>query len=154
MDVKIFSHRAACAWIRERPNVYDVIFITNADGTQVPLMVRINARSHINLVFDDIDCPMETYTVPSKEDVARALEFSENKNNIIVTCAGGMSRSAAIAYVILAKRIGAEQAIKLLVPLQHHPNRQIISLAKELLADSSIYKVYNSWIQKPIFKNV
>lgn len=150
MDLRIMSHPAACGFLSIHRHEWDVICIVNSDGN-APLQIRTASRLMLPLVFDDIDYPMKGFILPQKDDVQKALEFAADKNRLIVTCQGGMSRSAALGYVILCQRLGAHNAIKYLIPVRHHPNRRIINLAEELTEDRSIYKHYNEWVQKPIY---
>ncbi len=155
MEVSIMNYRGACSWVPARDNFFDVIYITNYnknhDSADAPRVIREGARSHIVLEFDDIDFPLNDYVLPLRHDVERALKYAEGKENILVTCPNGITRSAAIAYVISAKFIGAVKSIKMLTPLQHHPNRRIVALGGEILQDPSVLKVYNNWLKKPTF---
>jgi predicted protein tyrosine phosphatase len=129
-------------------NKWDVICIRNSDAV-IPQHIRMCSRNFLELTFDDIDCPLASYIMPSKSDVKRALDFKSNK--LIVACYSGNTRSTAIAYVIKCKQCGdPSHAITMLSP-NDYPNRKVIEYGAELLEDKRILKVYNNWIKKPIY---
>ena len=87
----------------------------------------------------------------TKHSLANRLEFSAGKARVLVCCHGGISRSAATAYAIKCKECGNPvEAIRILTPVRHHPNRLVVSHAAEILEDKLVYNVYNEWLQKPV----
>jgi predicted protein tyrosine phosphatase len=144
------SHGAAENFIQFNPGLWDVICIVNP-GKLVPKPIKEHAKSLLTLIFDDVDSPLESYILPDERDVKEALTFSEGKERLLVTCFGGCSRSAAIAYICLCQDTQSPIfAINHLTPMRHYPNRRIISMAANYLENQDIYKAYNSWVQKPI----
>jgi predicted protein tyrosine phosphatase len=86
--------------------------------------------------------------MPTRENVEKALLFADNcVGDIIVSCTAGVSRSAAIAYLIAVKKFGVQKAYETLDFCTSWPNDLIISLGSEILN----LPVLNDEIRK--FKN-
>ena len=79
---------------------------------------------------------------PERYHVETALEWSRDKPRLWVHCFEGKHRSAAIAYAIACTRVPAVEAITVLDPTRHHPNRRIIELATEILQRTEILDQY------------
>jgi len=141
---KVMSANALLAEIRVGDSDgWDVISLREPDPewARLSLYQEIDGAARFGrlgdllvLTFEDIDHDMPGRFPPARDDVRRALEWARGRDKIIVHCSAGISRSAAIAYVIEAWRTGLPaQAIKVLSPLKHHPNRLIVSLGAEEL---------------------
>ena len=76
--------------------------------------------------------------VPTVEDVKKALEWSEGKDNIVVHCSAGITRSSAIAYVIYCKKLGVADAIENIDFRKHAPNHLIVKIGADILGDPLI----------------
>lgn len=131
---------------------WEVIFIRNR-ASSPPISVRKYANTILELIFDDIDFPVLTYIMPYEDDVRDALKFSKGAKKLLVTCQGGMTRSAAIAYVCKCQEVTPEEAIKLLM-YTHYPNRVIVEYAAKILKNQNVFDVYDKWVRKPSFNNV
>ena len=63
---------------------------------------HIAPENHLVLAVDDISAPMEGYTAPGEEHVARLIDFAgtwDRKTPMVVHCFAGISRSTAGAFV-------------------------------------------------------
>lgn len=107
-----------------------------------------NNKGIISCCFDDVWLPEHEkmgYKLPTKEDVAKILEWARGKNPMTVHCTGGISRSSAIAYLIACLRSSPEEAIKILNPLIHSPNELIVQFGSEILGNPKILEVYKEF---------
>ena len=102
---------------------------------------HIAAGNHLILSVDDIAAPMEGYTCPGDEHVARLIDFVgkwDRATPMVVHCFAGISRSTAAAYAAACalnpKR--DEQQIAWQIRRASHtaqPNARIVSIADRLL---------------------
>src|SRR5262245_1192881 len=70
------------------------------DRVQRP--VSVEAANHLVLGMDDITEPMEGYTHPGEEHVARLIDFAQawdRRAPMVIHCYAGISRSTAGAFV-------------------------------------------------------
>ena len=70
------------------------------------------------------------------------LKWSKDKNDILVHCKAGKSRSAAIAYLIECLEKSPEEAIKILDPKFHIPNELIVWHGMKIFDNQKIYEVF------------
>lgn len=103
-----------------------------------------DSKGMISSYFDDVWLPEHEkmgYKLPTKEDVAKILEWAKGKSPMTVHCTGGISRSAAMAYLIACLSFPPEEAIKVLNPLIHSPNELIVQFGAEILGNPRILEV-------------
>lgn len=136
MKIEIVSH-LRLVFLVQKEKIENLIFISSPSspffvkGTQEAVEA---SKNHLVLLFDDICRPVENCQEPRKEDIEKALSFSDSCiDDIIVSCNAGVSRSSAIAYLIAAKKFGVEKAVDTLDFFGSWPNDLIISLGAEIL---------------------
>jgi predicted protein tyrosine phosphatase len=97
---------------------------------------------HLVLSFYDLDEPIpEPYHQPwmrlaDHTDIAAALAFAHQRDNLLVHCKAGVSRSTAIALAILMAQLGDPQtALETVLKLRPIavPNRHVTMIADDLL---------------------
>ncbi len=102
---------------------------------------HIAPENHLVLAVDDIAAPMDGYTAPGEEHVARLIDFAgawDRRSPMVVHCFAGISRSTAGAFVaacaINPERDEREiaQAIRQ-ASKTAQPNARIVSIADRLL---------------------
>jgi predicted protein tyrosine phosphatase len=102
---------------------------------------HIAPENHLILAVDDISTPMEGYSAPGEEHVARLIDFAgawDRKTPMVVHCFAGISRSTAGAFVaacaINPERDEREvaQAIRS-ASSTAQPNARIVEIADRLL---------------------
>lgn len=131
--------------VRNKPDHYNVISIVEPD-VQVPNEIQECSKSYFSVKFHDVEYQRSGATVPDKGQVQDAIEWGKDKDNLIVACLAGISRSAAIAYLIqCAKEKDPKSALKVLEK-KHYPNYLIVRLGSEILNDSSIFREYENWM--------
>lgn len=149
MKIDICSHEEV-SWICDKnPKEIDVILIVNSlrkhENTWAVQSVIEKARNLLLLTFDDIENPLQNFEMPDKQSICKAIEFAKNKEKLIVSCTAGISRSAAMAYVILCSKMPPEDAIKHLNAERHIPNSAIVRLGKNVLGIASMENVLYKW---------
>lgn len=141
--------------LQQAPKEIAVVCITNRD-IPVPPQIKDNASELLHLCFDDLECKREenNYILPNVDHIKAALAFSKNNEEIIVCCHAGISRSAAIAYLIECTRVKHPAlACGIWQKDRHYPNKLIIRLGSELLNDYDVEKFYHKWLTNN-YKNV
>ncbi len=129
-DFNIVSIRSSCL----SPSEYDAFE-----------KYRSNYNGIIVEHFDDIQSPEPGWIVPGREHIQRILGWTLGMSKIAVHCTAGISRSPAVAYLIACQRSPPREALQVLDPMMHFPNRLIISLGAEAMGDESILSEYNRW---------
>jgi len=102
----------------------------------------------LRLDFDDVIRAEYGSREPRIEDVRRAIEWSRDKEDIVIHCHAGSSRSSAIAYVIECAAVGPDEAVKIFDYRYHSPNELIVELGATFLKDPRISEVYWEWRNK------
>lgn len=100
----------------------------------------VDPQNHLHIMVDDITCPIDGYTHPCEEHVARLMQFAREWDRaapLVVHCYAGISRSTAGAYAVacaLSERdeMAIAQDIRRVSPTAM-PNPLIVSLADRLL---------------------
>jgi predicted protein tyrosine phosphatase len=101
----------------------------------------VAAENHLHIDVDDISCPIDGYTHPCEEHVARLLRFVKGWDRaapIVIHCYAGISRSTASAYAAACALNPAREEMAIAWELRRAsrtatPNRLIVSLADHIL---------------------
>jgi predicted protein tyrosine phosphatase len=143
MNIRILSHREALPEVISHSKKYNVIFITNpGDPFYRPEMhdLIIHAQKALVCQFHDVEfdrekdnAPYWGYIGPTKKDIETIIEFAKNKDDLIVSCHAGVSRSSASAFVIVCSQENPKEALKILDKRRHDPNNLIIKHGSEIL---------------------
>lgn len=151
-DITIWSLREISALIREKPTDLNIVSIRSTEIPQATYDVFEECRSNYgNIIveyFDDIQIPQDGFIVPAKEQIMRILKWAMDKEHIAVHCTAGISRSSAIAYLIACHRSSPKEALKILDPMKHSPNRLILYLGMEALGDKTVMSEYMFWFDR------
>lgn len=151
-EITIWSLKGITCLIREMPTAYNIISIRNSDMAQPEYEVfdkfRPNYAGIITEYFDDIVTPQDGFTAPTQEDISRILKWAMDKELIAVHCGAGISRSSAIAYLIACHRSSPKEALKVLDPMKHSPNRLILYIGMEVLGDKAVMSEYMGWFDR------
>ena len=94
----------------------------------------------------------EPFAGIEREVIEEVLRWSKGKNKFLVHCWAGISRSAAIAYLIACSKMPVTDAVKILNPKQHKPNRLILKFGEEILRKNNIietFELHNENFQNP-----
>lgn len=153
MNITICGHRKAARILADKPGHYDVIMISSPDsffGVEGSDTIIKNAKSYKLLAFHDISVVREGMHPPEQHHIEEALEFAKDKEELIVCCQAGISRSSATAYVIKAREVGEFEALAILDPHVHHPNGMIVKLGSQILKKPDMVEFVHIWNNKAI----
>lgn len=115
-----------------------------------------SATHHIEY-FDDIAVVMRAdhnYTLPSREAIARVLEFTKNitkQDKVLIHCHAGISRSTAMAIGVLVQHgVDPERAIKYVEEIrpQLFPNSLVMQhIDDELGLNGVLVEALAKWVK-------
>jgi predicted protein tyrosine phosphatase len=133
------------SWLLEQePNQWNALIILDW-GKRATSFVAAHACSHCYLHFDDVENPQPGKQPPTSILVEQGLAFARGKDKLLVSCRAGQSRSVAMAYLICCQERGAADAVNLLDPRKHRPNRRVIEIGDALLGDPEILDRFQAW---------
>ena len=138
------SHANALREVTSHSKEYNIIFITNPGDPFYKSEMRgliAHAKESLVCQFNDIEFNTVSRNGPQTEDVKTILEFANGKDDLIVCCHAGVSRSSASAFVIACSREDPEEAVKILDVHKHDPNGLIIKHGAELLDKPTMVEV-------------
>jgi predicted protein tyrosine phosphatase len=148
IPILIRGHEAALELVLKQPGHFDVVYITSPS---LPFIVTGSeaildkGRSTIMVQFDDVDGPMEGFVPPRREHIAAVLDWSKDKSNFLISCRAGISRSSAMAVVILASRVPVPESLVVLDPAVHHPNPLVVQFGEEILGKAGLAEAVSEW---------
>jgi predicted protein tyrosine phosphatase len=119
---------------------YIVTLLRLTDRVERP--AQIAPDNHLVLSVDDICMPIEGYTAPGDEHVARLIDFVgewDRAAPIVVHCFAGISRSTAGAFVAACALNPDRDETEIAQAIRRasrtaQPNARIVSIADRLLA--------------------
>lgn len=144
MAVRAMGHLAASYLLEQEPELWHVVAVLDS-GTVGGDFLKSHAKSNLSLVFDDIEQAHERRQLATKADISAALEFAKEKDQVLFTCHAGQGRSAPLAYLALCQRDDIADAVALLDPTRHRPNRRVIELGSVLLDNPDVLSQFISW---------
>jgi len=129
----------------QKPCFHVVSIRTPDDGIHPVDGMVDKALSVLPLEFDDVistDLPLP----PTHEHILELIDWSRDKDPIIIHCEAGVSRSSACAVAIAASRMSIPLAIeKVLNPWLHWPNELVIKHAAEILWCPQLESAMEDW---------
>ena len=152
-NVSILGHATnekspAFIFLKKHPKKWNIVFINNPTEP-LPKWVNLLAKDVLHLQFDDIVFEgKKLLKAPSKEDISKALEWTKSKDNVLFSCHAGVSRSSAMAYVCACQEFHHEDAIKMLIPMEHYPNYRIVTLGSEIIKNKDMLEAFKQWLEK------
>lgn len=155
MFIDIMSRPAMASEMVTHPG-QDLIVIQDPDEEQrnPPLAAlaqvgRDHAKSSLTLHFWDASLPRDGLC--TKDDILKAIEFGKDKEIMICACAGGISRSSAIAYIIMRSKCSKEDSLKIL-SFVHYPNIEILTLGQEILGFPLIEEITSAGLHVNVWQ--
>lgn len=130
--------------LEDNPKEFDVVVI-NGPTDKVPDYVLEFGKDHLHLQFDDVIYDYGHMVKPERHHVEKALEWAKGRENIVVACAAGISRSSATAYAITCQENNITDALSILYPQLHQPNKRIVYLASQILNQPEIWDSFVNW---------
>ncbi|HZQ11204.1 MAG TPA: protein-tyrosine phosphatase family protein [Pseudolabrys sp.] len=116
-----------------------VTLLRTTDRVERP--AHIAPDNHLILGIDDISTPMDGYTCPADEHVARLIEFVgkwDRAAPMVVHCFAGISRSTAAAFTAACALSPQRDEMQIAWDIRRasrtaQPNARIVSIADRLL---------------------
>ncbi len=147
MEIRIGGYVPASLLLEREPGQWNALAVL--DTGKVPTgFLRAQAASYSYLHFDDVERPFPGKTSPSELLIDQGLEFAKGKDQLLVSCRAGQSRSPAIAYLICCQEMGVEEAVKVLDPTRHRPNPWVIEIGSAVLGNAEIRHQFQDWCKR------
>ncbi|MBP3955758.1 dual specificity protein phosphatase family protein [Gemmata sp. G18] len=143
-EIRIAGYTAASLLLERELKQWHALVLLDSNK-QATNFVQEHTPSHLYLRFDDIEEPRADKQTPTRAQIAQAIEFAQGKDKLLVSCRAGRGRSVALAYLICCRERGVTEALKLLDPTRHRPNRLVISLGDTLLDALYVLDSFDDW---------
>jgi predicted protein tyrosine phosphatase len=144
MEMRILGYVAASLLLEKEPKQWHALVLLDSGQKSTPF-VEAHAPSHLYLHFDDIEQPQVGKQLPTALLIEQGLEFAKGKEKLLVTCRAGQGRSVAMAYLICCQERGVVEAVRLLDPTRHRPNRRVVEIGDALLGNPDILDRFTEW---------
>ncbi len=144
MEIRVAGYTAASLLLEREPQQWHALVILDSD-LKHSTFIEAHSLSHLYLTFDDIEEPRGGKRPPTAPLVERGLEFSRCKDKLLVCCRAGRGRSVAMAYLICCRQRGVGDAIRLLDPTRHRPNRLVVMLGDALSDCPDVLAAFDKW---------
>ena len=155
MKITICGHKIASTLVKEYPNQLDVLMISSPGhyfGISNSELIPKLAKECKQLGCDDMEFDPEKYPSvlymgfpPAKEHVQEGLDWAKGRERIVVACQAGVSRSSAMAYVIMCSLKSPQEALSILEHGVHFPNDLIIKHGSRILGKPEMIDIVNKW---------
>ncbi|MGH7028272.1 tyrosine phosphatase family protein [Brevundimonas sp.] len=129
---------------RKHKRRFDAVITLEDPACRPANRLRFTRRpspAHLVLAFEDVDDDKIGVRVATREQVAETIAFTRahQAGSLLVHCFHGVGRSAAVAFAIMADRLGPgaeRQALEQLLAIrpQSTPNVVVVKLADDILA--------------------
>ncbi|AMV25765.1 Dual specificity phosphatase, catalytic domain [Gemmata sp. SH-PL17] len=143
-EIRIAGYLAASLLLEREPKQWHALVLLDS-GKEASDFIQEHTVSHLCLRFDDIEEPRVNKLTPTRSQIAQALEFAKGKDKLLVSCRAGRGRSVALAYIICCRTRGISEALNLLDPTRHRPNRLVVSLGDTLLDAPCALDSFDDW---------
>lgn len=144
MEIRIGGYLATSHLLEREPNQWHAIVMLDS-SLEVTDFVQVHTRSHLYLRFDDVEDQRPNKQAPTKRLIEDALAFARGKDKLLVCCRAGQARSVALAYVISCREHGVTEALQLLNPTRHRPNRLVVALGDAVLGIPAVLDQFDEW---------
>jgi predicted protein tyrosine phosphatase len=144
VEIRIAGYAAASLLLEQEPRQWHALVLLDSGRTSTGF-VETHAVSHLCLSFDDIEQPREGKRPPTATLVARGIDFARGKDKLLVCCRAGRGRSVAMAYLIRCRESGIADAVALLDPTRHRPNRLVVALGDAVLDGPLVLAAFDEW---------
>jgi predicted protein tyrosine phosphatase len=144
LEIRIGGYLSGTFLLEQESKTWHALVVLDS-GKRSTDFLETHARSHLSLRFDDVEEPRANKETPTKAHIQQALDFATGKDKLLVACRAGQGRSVALAYLISCRQHGVSEALKLLDPTRHRPNRLVVQIGDALLEDPSILDRFDEW---------
>jgi predicted protein tyrosine phosphatase len=144
MPIEIANYLLASLHLTQSSKFWNTIVILDS-GRTITNFLQEQALTQLVLSFDDIEEPRPNKRLPSLSQIEEALDFANGKDPLLVSCRAGRGRSVALAYLVACQAHGDREAVKLLNPTRHRPNRYIVQLGASILNSMPVLATFDEW---------
>jgi predicted protein tyrosine phosphatase len=144
MEIKIAGYMAASHLLERESGRWHSVVILGA-GTESTGYAETRSLSCLYLYFDDVLDPQREKNTPTPDAIQRGLSFVRGKDRVLVSCRAGQGRSVAFAYLVACQDRGPGEAISILDPTRHNPNRLVVKIGATVLGDLTILDRLDEW---------
>jgi predicted protein tyrosine phosphatase len=144
VEIRICGYLSGSFLLEREPNQWHTLVVLDSDK-RATNFVESNAPSYLYLRFDDVEEPRAGKQAPTTTHLRQALEFATGKDKLLVACRAGQGRSVALAYLICCREHGTADALKLLDPTRHRPNRTVVRIGASFLGDRKVLDRFDEW---------
>ncbi|MDY3551078.1 hypothetical protein R5W24_000152 [Gemmata sp. JC717] len=130
--------------LEREPKQWHTLILLDS-GRQVTDFVNAQSLSSLVLRFDDVEGPSPNLLPPSGLQIAQALTYAKGKERLLVSCRAGRGRSVALAYLITYQARGVADALAVLDPTRHRPNRLVVRLGESVLEKPGALSAFDDW---------
>lgn len=127
--MKILSREALRQFVANEPGKYNAVVIHEVGNYDDVADIVQNCKHALVLEMDDVTSGRPGS--PTREHVESAI----NSGYDLVACRQGVSRSAAIAFLIHCKKTSPQEAAQLWDVRKHFPNELILKHGLDILGD-------------------
>jgi predicted protein tyrosine phosphatase len=149
MGIHVLSHAEAEDFLANSTGEYDVLFVAAEPVPAVEETLQARSREMLRLYFHDAVDPWPDVKLPTSDHVSRALDWAngraDGRAELIVTCAAGISRSSALAYLLWCRAMPPAEAVRQLNQDRHMPNELVVRLGAEALGNPAIFSTFAEW---------
>lgn len=142
-------------WARRHKREFAAVLTVEDPGRKQGIRFhRPNPPDHLILKFVDLDRPLPDpwgqqprYRLATLDDVQAALEFSQDRESLLIHCQAGVGRSTALGLGVLMQRLQDEVAVFRALEdicLEAVPNRHIVQLLDRLFG-STLLDYLEDW---------
>ena len=144
MEIRICSYLSASLLLEREPMQWHALVMIDSDKEPTDFVKR-HTQSHLFLHYDDVEEPPGRKRLPTFRQIRQGLAFAAGKDQLVVCCRAGRGRSVAMAYSIACQEQGVDDALRLLDPTRHRPNRLVISIGGSVLGDPGVLARFDEW---------
>lgn len=142
--IHILAHSLAKRFVENHEDAKEfctILISTPGDKTQNIEFIKSHVETLLHIEFDDVEIVRKGALAPTVSDIRNVLEWAREKKKLLVSCSAGVSRSAAIAYLIHCLDKPPKEAIQHLKIGIHDPNKVVIKLGAEVLNNPEVESV-------------
>lgn len=143
MKITITGHDSAHQFLKDG---LPVVVWTDIDYPLPKVLQDHEPKLHLEA--HDVDQKKHRFIPPDLSHVEKFLEFTEGMDELACICHAGVSRSSSTAYVIASRSVGPQEALKLLDPGWHWPNRLIVYMGACMLKMPNVWHDFVDWHKK------
>jgi hypothetical protein len=151
--IEILGHKQLA---RKYPNgCENLIFISDPEAPYFYPETREvvdKSKNKLVLLFTDAEEEEEGFMVvlPTRAQIEQAINFAKGKENLVVSCSAGISRSAATALVIAVQRNGLDKGFSILDPELHWPNLLVVRHGADIIGQPDLVRQATAWKKSKI----